>query len=59
VAAGAKYKKVSNPDLSRIVVPYKENGFNSLWLQKEGEAWILRKAFSFKSEYGIGEGAYA
>lgn len=59
VAAGAKYKEVSNPDLSRIVVPYKENGFNSLWLQKEGEAWILRKAFSFKSEYGIGEGAYA
>ena len=23
VAAGAKYKEVSNPDLSRIIVPYK------------------------------------
>ncbi|OCQ23769.1 hypothetical protein A7985_07465 [Pseudoalteromonas luteoviolacea] len=59
VSAGAKYQEVSNPDLSRIVVPYKESGFSSLWLQKEGEAWILRKAFTFKSEYGVGEGAYA
>ncbi|MCO7187187.1 MULTISPECIES: hypothetical protein [unclassified Pseudoalteromonas] len=59
VAGEPKYKKVDKPDLSRIVKPFEDSAIHALWLQNYGGAWLVRKAFSYKGENGIGEGMYA
>ncbi|MCF2910054.1 hypothetical protein L1285_17205 [Pseudoalteromonas sp. DL2-H2.2] len=58
-AGEPKYKKVIKPDLSKIIGPYKKTGLHSLWLQNYQGAWLIRKAFSYKGENGMGEGIYA